>query len=283
MVDFSQYRDKGVLVTGGANGLGLALVESFANAGARVFVADIVEDSVNAVVARLSASGVVCIGSKCDVTKADEVEAALDKAWEAIGPIDLLCNNAGVVKPGALLEASQEDINWQFDVNVWSILNMTKTYVKRLRQASRAGYILITASEHSLSYPSYTKEFLPQVYNMSKHAVLSMAVLLREELKNDKVGISVLCPGAIATNIAQNSAMIRSVKFGASTPAEGSDVSMEALDLLAQRTKSAEEIVAIAVEGLIKQLFYIPTHEHSREDVDIRYRELQSSFDSLSL
>ena len=101
MKKIEDYRGKAALVTGAADGIGAALVERLAAAGARVFASDIDAAKLDAMAARIGVEYAIC-----DVSDEDAVEHLFDRAWSALGPIDLVCANAGVIVPGSLLEKS---------------------------------------------------------------------------------------------------------------------------------------------------------------------------------
>jgi NAD(P)-dependent dehydrogenase (short-subunit alcohol dehydrogenase family) len=267
---------RGVLVTGAADGIGLALARALRAAGARVVLSDLAADRLEKTARALGVPALVC-----DVTDADAMVAAVDRAWQEIGPIDLLCANAGVARPGALLEVSRQDIDWQFDVNVWGVLNTIRPFVQRLRAEGRPGHILVTGSEASLSHPKYIRDMEAGVYHMTKHAVLSLADGLRAELASDDIGVSVLCPGPVPTDLAANSAVSRAARSGEAFEMLEIEGSEETGAIVGERLRSPEQIAQIALEGLREGLFVIPTHPHIRQDVETRYREIERGLDAL--
>jgi NAD(P)-dependent dehydrogenase (short-subunit alcohol dehydrogenase family) len=280
VIDFDPLDDKAVLITGAADGIGLALAEAFAAGGARVFLSDIAADKVARQAERLNASG-----TACDVTDAAAVEATVEKAWREIGPIDLLCANAGVYQPGRLLEASSEDIAFQFDVNVWGILNACRPYVRKVRDAARPGHVLMTGSEHSLSNPGYLRGFPVQAYNLSKHCVLAMADVLRSELEAEAIGVSVLCPGPVVSGLGDNSVEFRPKRYGpapaATDPLVDGQMGEEAAREIQAMYRPASEAAAIAIAGLRRGLFVIPTHQYMLADAAERFREIERGFQVL--
>ena len=282
MIDFNRLDDKAVMITGAADGIGLALAETFAASGARVFLTDIAGDKLSKQASRLG-----CASAVCDVTDRAACEAAIERAFQEVGPLDLLCSNAGVFVPGPLLESSAEDIAFQFDVNVWGGLNVCRPFVRKLREAKRPGHIMLTGSEHSLSTPSYLRAFPIRIYNMTKHCVLAMADCLRAELEADSIGVSVLCPGPVASGLAENTSEFRPARY---VPAPGSEspetnlldgVDDELLKKIQGYYQSAPQAAATAIEGLRRGLFVIPTHAYILEDATARFREIERGFEVL--
>ncbi len=278
MSGFEQLDDKSVLVTGAADGIGRALARAFAAGGARVFLTDIAAEKLEKCAAELGAPS-----APCDITDAEAVAGVVAKAWDAIGPIDLLCANAGVFKPGSLLDASQQDIDWQFGVNVWGVLNATRPFVALLRESARPGHILMTGSEHSLSTPAYLRAVPIQIYNMTKHSVLSMADGLRIELEPEKIGVSVLCPGPVVSGLSENSGAFRPQRFGGPTKIEidADSMSPEAAQQIASLYMPADEAASIAIAGIARELFVIPTHPFIREDAEARHSDILRGFEAL--
>jgi NAD(P)-dependent dehydrogenase (short-subunit alcohol dehydrogenase family) len=274
MLDFENLAGRGVLITGGAGGIGLALARAFRDEGAQVFLTD--RDGV-----RLAESAAaLSVGhAVCDVTDPDAVEAIIEKAWNECGSLDVLCANAGVVRSAPLMEVSREEIDWQFAVNVWGVLECCRAFVRRLRREGRPGHLLLTGSEASLSHPEFVRPMQVGVYHMTKHAVLSMGDALRGELEADGIGVSVLCPGPTPTDLAANSETARAAHLdGAHEPRAPETSDDEGVDA---RTRLPHEVAEAALEGLRRGLFVIPTHRHIREDVAVRYREIERGFETL--
>ncbi len=275
-MDFSKLDDKRVLITGSAGGIGLALARAFHSGGARVFLTDVAGEKLARIAPQIGA-----VAAACDVTQPDAIAEIVDRAWREIGPIDLLCANAGVVTQGPLLEARREELDWIFDVNVWGILNACRPYVRMLRESGREGHILMTGSETSLSYPAFTRELPIAAYLMTKHCVLAMAEGLRAELARDRIGVSVLCPGPVPTDLAANSGSARRNRAADAPPAPAPELSPEMLRSMASLQRSADEVAATALAGLRRGLFVIPTHPHTRGDVAQRHAEIERGLDAL--
>lgn len=276
-MDFAKLDDKRVLLTGAADGIGLALARAFHSGGARVFLSDVAAEKLARNAAALGAPS-----AACDVTDAAALAEVVDRAWRELGPVDLLCANAGVVTQGSLLEARREELDWIFDVNVWGILNACRPYVRKLRESGRRGHILMTGSETSLSYPAFTHGLPIHAYLMTKHCVLAMADALRVELAPEGIGVSVLCPGPVATALGENSIALRPARTAGPSPATPPALSPELLRNMASQQRSAEQVAITALAGLRRGLFVIPTHPHIRADVAQRFGEIERGFEVLA-
>jgi NAD(P)-dependent dehydrogenase (short-subunit alcohol dehydrogenase family) len=275
-MNFKELAGRRVLITGSAGGIGFALAEAFHTGGAKVFLSDVDGERLAESSKKL---GAPC--ATCDVRNTAAVDELFDEAWEALGSIDLLCSNAGVIRTGSLLEVSRAEIDFHFDVNVWGVLNTVRSFHRLLRAAGRGGHILMTGSEASLSNPSYVRGMGTHVYNMSKHSVLSMADVLRGELEAEGIGVSVLCPGAVSTRLSQHSEALQPAPAKTREPRARASIPEELLKMMMTRTRSPEEIAAVAIEGLRRGLFVIPTHPHIEEDVAERHGEIQRGLRAL--
>jgi NAD(P)-dependent dehydrogenase (short-subunit alcohol dehydrogenase family) len=176
--------DKSAVVTGGCSGIGLAIAQRFAEAGARVVVADLDADAA----AQLP-EGVAF--EKVDVSKESEVEQLLEKARAEAGKLDVLVNNAGVGTTEDLTDLDAEVLEMNFSVNVRGVLWGIKHGGRRM---SEGGSIVNTASVAGLrSFPGYG------AYSASKAAVISLTRTGAVELAERGIRVNCVCPGTIAT------------------------------------------------------------------------------------
>ena len=264
-----RLKDKVGVVTGGASGIGRGIARALAAEGAHVVVADIEAGRAEQVAAELRASGVRSAGVRCDVTERASVEALAERAWAEFGRVDVLCNNAGVGFASGLAEVSGADAEWTFAVNVFGVLNGCAAFVPRFRK-SGGGYIVNTGSEHSLGVP------FPGlgIHTASKHAVLAISDVLRRELQVDGIGVSILCPGPVKTDV-WNAARNRHDRFGGplNAPAHLASVFDAAMD--------PDEVGRIVIDGILRKDFYILTHPEVRAVSEERSREVTAAFDAL--
>src|SRR5262249_16451375 len=157
------------------------------------------------------------------------------------------------------------------------IVHACRPFVRKLREHRRGGHILMTGSEHSLSSPRLLRSLPLHLYNMTKHAVLSLGESLRAELGPEGVGVSVLCPRPVASGLAAEGPGGLGGPTKPEVPAIGAAEARE----LAALTLPAARAAEIALRGLAAGAFVIPTHRIERDDVDARYRELAQGFELL--
>jgi NAD(P)-dependent dehydrogenase (short-subunit alcohol dehydrogenase family) len=184
---------KVAVVTGGASGIGRALVERFVAEGMRVVVADIEAAALEAAVAELREGGGEVIGVPTDVTSFDSVSALADAAYAAYGAVHVLCNNAGVGPPGGLVwESTPNDWKWTFGVNVFGVAHGIQAFVPRMLASGEVGLVINTSSPDGPIAP------MPQasVYASTKCAVTCVTECLAAQLAAEgaKVSAAVFYP-----------------------------------------------------------------------------------------
>jgi NAD(P)-dependent dehydrogenase (short-subunit alcohol dehydrogenase family) len=170
---------KVAVVTGGAGGIGKALVERFVVEGMRVVVADVEEPALEATVAELRGRGAEVLGVRTDVTSFDSVAALADASYEAFGAVHVLCNNAGVGPPGGLVwDTTPNDWRWTFGVNVFGVAHGVQAFVPRMIEAGEEGIVINTSSPDGPVAP------MPQasVYAATKCAVTCLTECLDAQL-----------------------------------------------------------------------------------------------------
>jgi NAD(P)-dependent dehydrogenase (short-subunit alcohol dehydrogenase family) len=194
---------KVAVVTGGAAGIGKALVERLLQERMKVVVADVEAGALEATVAELGANGGDVIGIRTDVTDIESVNALADAAYAAHGVVHLLCNNAGVGPPSAKVwDTTPNDWRWTFGVNVFGVANGIIAFVPRMLEGGQEGMIVNTSSPDGPIAP------MPQasVYAATKSAVTTLTECLDAQLRADgsKLTASVFYPsgkGLLATGL----------------------------------------------------------------------------------
>ncbi|MCY3819645.1 MAG: SDR family NAD(P)-dependent oxidoreductase [Gammaproteobacteria bacterium] len=187
---------KVAFVTGGASGIGLAMARSFCAAGMKVAIADIEEQALDAAIASFAPGNAPVIGLRTDVTDRDAMARAADETEHAFGKVHVVCNNAGVGLAGPIEELSYDDWDWVLGVNLQGVVNGVQTFLPRIVAHGEGGHIVNTASlAGHVPVPGLS------VYNTTKFAVVGLSETMRAELASRNIGVSVLCPGFVDTNI----------------------------------------------------------------------------------
>jgi NAD(P)-dependent dehydrogenase (short-subunit alcohol dehydrogenase family) len=192
------FRDRVAVVTGGASGIGAAMARAFAAEGAAVVLADLDEAGMRTVVADIEAARGAALAVPTDVTHIEDVAALADRAVERFGGIHLVCNNAGVgLPPATIAQATHRDWEWILGVNLWGVVHGVEVFVPRLLAQRAGGHIVNTASMAGLVGMAGLG-----VYSASKFAIVGLSEALRRELADAGIGVSVLCPMIVDTQIA---------------------------------------------------------------------------------
>lgn len=230
-----------ILITGAASGLGKALALHYANDGAAVFLVDKNLAEVEALASTLSQQGADAFAWGCDITQQTEIDAlrkAVDQQWSSV---DVLINNAGVATAGALEFEDLELWQWVFDINLFGMVRVTRTFIDKMSNQSQ---LINIASQAGI-----TPIPLMASYNASKAAVVSFSETLHLELAHRGIHVSVACPSFFATNLDKS--------LRTNQPGIGKLVSK----LLTKSDLSASEVAKIIAQQSAARQFMIVTHK----------------------
>jgi NAD(P)-dependent dehydrogenase (short-subunit alcohol dehydrogenase family) len=201
-VNVEQFDGRVAFVTGGAQGIGLGIARALSAAGAKVAIADV--DSAGLAAAEQELSGRTdAMAVTLDVRDRDAYARVADAVESRLGPVTLLFNNAGVAGGVAVAQMSYQSWDWVMGINVQGVYNGVQTFVPRMIERGRGGYVVNTASGAGLV--ATASGFL---YTTSKFAVVGLSEALNLELAHHGIGVSVLCPGPVATKIFRNTAAL---------------------------------------------------------------------------
>lgn len=189
---------KVAVITGGASGIGLAMARAFGAQGMKLAIADIEADRLEAAIADLKSRSFEAVGVRTDVSRFADVEALAQATLAAFGKIHVVCNNAGVSITGPTWKMSLDDWRWIYDVNFWGVVHGIKAFTPILIDQGEPAHIVNTASTAAFLGIG---EHAP--YCSSKAAAVSISLALYSELiaADTKVGVSVVCPGMVDTQI----------------------------------------------------------------------------------
>ena len=192
-------RGKTGVVTGAGSGIGLGICRALARSGANVVVADIdAERAVAASDAITAEFGTDALAVPTDVAIPAAVEALADAAYQRFGAVHVLCNNAGVSTVGQVWSSPVSDWDFVLSVNLMGVVHGIRAFVPRMLAGAQVGHVVNTSSMGGL-----IPVLLKAPYTAAKHAVVGLSKTLREELHavHAPIGVSVVCPGAVATNM----------------------------------------------------------------------------------
>src|SRR5882724_5517476 len=258
-------KDKTAVVTGGASGIGRALCLAFAGEGARIVVADIDDAGMAETARSVAKAGSKAIIVKTDVTKLASVQSLADRAFGEFGRVHLLCNNAGVAVHGSLDSASHRDWEWVLGVNLWGVIHGVEAFVPRMIAQKEPGHIVNTASMAGL----IASQGLG-VYNTSKYAVVGLSETLAKDLRPYGIGVSILCPMGVATQI-------RASERNRPADLRNESASMpEPVELLG-RTLAPETVAEMVLSAIHANRLFVITHEESLEPLRRRAERLEQA------
>lgn len=184
-----------VVITGGASGLGLAMAKRWAQTGASICLVDRDDKNKESAMAEVEKAGGKAFFFQADVTNDDNIGALKTYTDNELGKIDVLINSAGVPTAGTVDSESLNAWQWVFDINVFGSVRLIKTYAADMRRQGK-GHIVNVASQAGI-----TPAPLMGSYSASKAAMVALSESLRMELAPFGVGVSVLCPAFVQTNL----------------------------------------------------------------------------------
>ncbi len=257
------FEGRVAVVTGGGSGIGRALVEAFARERARVVVADIDARAADDVAAAIRAGGGDALAVPTDVADLASVQALAHRAFDRYGAVHVLCNNAGVALWGGLESATHRDWQWALGVNLWGVIHGIEAFVPRMIAGAQGGHIVNTASMAGL----IASQGLG-VYNTAKYAVVGLSETLAKDLRPYRIGVSVLCPMGVRTQIrASNRNRPVHLRNERETPGEGVD--------LIGRTLPPDAVAQMTLDAIRAGQLYVITHEEGLEPLRRRFQRLE--------
>jgi NAD(P)-dependent dehydrogenase (short-subunit alcohol dehydrogenase family) len=263
---------KSAVVTGGASGIGRALAEALAREGMRLAVADIDGAAAESTAAELRVMGAEALGFECDVSERASVEALAQAAHAAFGPVAVLCNNAGVANFKKAQDMEDRDWNWVLGVDLVGVVNGIQAFLPAMVARGEPGHVLNTASIAGL-----VAGYVPGLaaYTTAKYGVVGLSESLRIDLAEVSIGVSVICPGGVLTNI-RDSGRHRPPAFGGPRPI----TVLPGVPDADPATRLTPEIVAeMAVRAIKENQMYVLTHQSTRAGVERRFRAILEAYD----
>lgn len=262
---------KTAFITGGASGIGLGMAKAFVSAGMQVVIADLRKDHIDEAMAFIDSTGHSVHAIILDVADRDAVEKGAEEAERIFGPIHILCNNAGINIITPLDQAGFEDWDWLLSVNLGGVINGLVTFIPRMKAHGQGGHIVNTSSIAGIVAGPGNG-----IYSATKFAIRGLSESLRYDLAPLGIGVSVLCPGTVATNLHQSEENRPDHYIG-----EVDDVLLEKRSLTSTLFKQVlptgmdpVEVGEKVLRGIRNNDFYILSHPEFKE-------EFQESFDEI--
>ena len=271
------FKDKVAVITGGASGLGREFALTAHKLGMKLVLADVQQDMLDKTRAELEADGAQVLAMICDVRKGEQVQALADATMKKFGAVHLLFNNAGVGSGGLIWENTEADWEWVLGVNVWGVVHGVRIFTKLMLECAKKdpafeGHIVNTASMAGLlNAPTMG------VYNVSKHAVVSLSETLYHDLQlvEAPIGASVLCPYFVPTGISQ-SHRNRPADVAATEGVTASQRAAQAMTVKAVESGkvTAADVSTITFDAIRDGQFYIYSHPGALAGVASRMDEI---------
>jgi NAD(P)-dependent dehydrogenase (short-subunit alcohol dehydrogenase family) len=271
------FENKVAVITGAASGFGREFANIGARLGMKLVLADVQQDALEKTREELLQQGAQVTALRCDVRHAAEVQALADEAMRAFGAVHLLFNNAGVGAGGLVWENTQADWEWVLGVNLWGVIHGVRIFTPLMlecakKDANYEGHIVNTASMAGLlNAPTMG------IYNVSKHAVVSLSESLYQDLKlvEAPIGASVLCPYFVPTGIAA-SHRNRPDDLKQDTPVTASQRAAQAMSdkAVGSGKVSAVQVAEWTFDAIRDDRFYIYSHPGALGNVQHRMEEI---------
>lgn len=265
------------VVTGGGSGVGRGISLGLAAEGMKVAVLDLNGGAAERVAQEIAARGTESMAVTVDVTSTQQLAAAAKEVIGRFGNVNLLCANAGVILPiGPLAENSDSDWEYVFSVNLHGVVKTVNAFLPSLREADEAHIVNTASLGGVLSVP----EVLVGVYTSSKYACVGYSECLRGELASEGIGVSVLCPGLVESDLYTTSAANRPDRLGGPETVVALSKNASTSDAVAPTAMPAEDVGPILVRGIRENRLHIFTHPEALTVVEARFAGMRADFEA---
>ncbi len=269
----SDFQGKTAVLTGAGSGFGLECARIGAKLGMNLVLVDVQQDALDKAQAELEAASAPVLARKVDVSSAEQMEALAQAVQQRFGAPHFVFNNAGVASGGLVWENSVKDWEWVLGVNVWGVIHGVRLFTPMMLAAAKAdpayrGHIVNTASMAGLLTPPNMG-----IYNVSKHAVVSLSETLYQDLKlvTDQVGASVLCPYFVPTGISQ-SHRNKPAGLASEKPTQSQLIGQAMSDKAVSSGKiTAAQVAEMVFHAMRHDQFYIYSHPKALGNAQSRF------------
>nr|WP_295783324.1 SDR family oxidoreductase [Rhodoferax sp.] len=273
----TDFKNKTAVLTGAGSGFGLECARIGAKLGMNLVLADVQQDALDKTVAEMQAAGVPVLAMRVDVSKADQMQAFAEAAFKRFGAPNFVFNNAGVGAGGLVWENSLKDWEWVLGVNVMGVVHGVHLFTPMMLVAAKAdpayqGHIVNTASMAGLlNAPNMG------IYNVSKHAVVSLSETLYQDLAlvTDQISASVLCPFFVPTGISQSQRNRPEELKADDKPTQSQMIGQAMSDKAVGSGKvTAAQVAQMVFDAIAANQFYIYSHPKAIGSVQTRMEDV---------
>jgi len=236
-------------------------------------LADIDQSALDDAVATLRADGVDAHGVVCDVRKLDDVNHLADEAFRVFGDVHVVFNNAGIAYAGPIEQTSHDDWRFVIDVDLWGPVHGVEAFLPRLMAQGEGSHMVFTSSFAGL---------IPNVglgpYCVAKYGVVALAETLAREVRPNGIGVSVLCPMIVETNLLANTERVRSEDYG---PAHSEAETIQQLASAPDDDSvlNVEDVARLTADAILANRLYVLPHRAARDSILRRFERIDRTFD----
>ncbi len=268
----TNFKGKTAVLTGAGSGFGLECARIAAKLGMNLVLVDVQQDALDQASAEMESAGAQVLSLRIDVSHAEQMQDMSEAVFERFGAPHLVFNNAGVGSGGLIWENTVKDWEWVLGVNLWGVIHGVRLFAPMMLAAAAKdpawqGHIVNTASMAGLLNPPNMG-----VYNVSKHAVVSLSETLYQDLRlvSDQVGASLLCPYFVPTGISQ-SHRNRPAALGAKKPTRSQLIGQAMSEkAVGSGRVTAAEVAQQVFDAVASDQFYIFSHPKALGNVQSR-------------
>jgi NAD(P)-dependent dehydrogenase (short-subunit alcohol dehydrogenase family) len=268
------FENKVAVITGAGSGIGRGIAETAADNQMHLVLADVDEIGLNETLEIVKSKGIEAIARVTDVSKLNEVENLASQTYETFQNCHLLFNNAGVLGPAPMNQVTREMYDWLININLGGCFNGVHSFLPKMQSSGEESHIIATCSTSGfIAYP------MLGLYSASKFGIRGLMTSLKAELAGSNIGVSIVCPGEVTTNIV-NSTFNQNSKKEVDQVKQAADADPKALlEVAAEDAQntypiSPSEAAQAIFSGIQNQDFYIFTHKGYKrqlEDISVDY------------
>ncbi|MFX0201766.1 MAG: SDR family NAD(P)-dependent oxidoreductase, partial [Candidatus Hodarchaeota archaeon] len=261
-------------VTGAGDGIGRSMALAFAKEGMKLIIVDINPKSLETVAKEIKEIGVEVMSKVVDVSDRKQMSQLAEDAYQQFGRVNILCNNAGIGGGGSFAEIHLEDWDWMLGVNLYGVIYGVHFFLRRMLESEEDCHIVNTASMAGLIAGTSS------TYGVAKFGVVALSEALNYQNLNTKVGVSVLCPGYVKTNISKNVEILAEKKEGLYQPSEERKEFykpfIENVKRQVEEGMNPDVVAQMVINSIRERRFYIIPHPEFLQFLEMRMNTINN-------